>query len=92
LSKYWNIQDSSKAYKITDDIKFHEAGLLKLNCDKALFHLKWLPTLGYSQLIDFTGSWYYNFYKEQGNMFDYTLDQVGKYEQIAIDKEIQWTK
>ena len=63
MSKYWNINDFSKAYKITDDIKFHEAGLLKLNCDKALFHLKWLPTLSYDQLMRFTGSWYFNFYK-----------------------------
>ena len=29
------------AYKVTDDIKFHEAELLKLNCDKALCYLKW---------------------------------------------------
>ena len=92
LTKYWNIQDSSKAYKITDDLKFHEAGLLKLNCDKALFHLKWLPTLNYEQLIDFTGSWYYNFYNWKGNMLDYTLNQIDNYEQIAVDKKIQWTK
>jgi len=92
LSKKWNIKDSSEAYKITADLKFHEAGLLKLNCDKALFHLKWLPTLKYEQLIDFTGSWYYEFYKEQGNMLDYTLNQIDKYEQIAANKDIQWTK
>jgi len=92
LSKYWNYQDSSEAYKITGDIKFHEAGLLKLNCDKALFHLKWMPTLSYQQFIDFTGSWYFNYYKEKGNMLDYTLDQIDKYEQIASDQEIQWTK
>ena len=41
LSKYSSFQDPSKAYKITDEIKFHEAGLLKLNCDKALYYLKW---------------------------------------------------
>jgi len=92
ISKHWDIQDSSKAFKVTGGIKFHEASLLKLNCDKALFHLKWLPTLSYEQLIEFTGSWYFNFYNKRGNMLDYTLDQVGKYEQIAVDKEIQWTK
>ena len=92
LSKYWNHQDISKAYKITDNIKFHEAGLLKLNCDKALFDLKWLPSLNYDQLIDFTGSWYYNFYREQNNMFDFTLNQINRYEEIATEKVIQWTK
>ena len=83
---------ASSAYQITDDIKFHEAGLLKLNCDKALFHLKWLPTLSYEQFIEFTGAWYYNFYKEKEDMFNYTFEQLKKYEQIAFDKELQWTK
>jgi CDP-glucose 4,6-dehydratase len=91
MCKYWHIKDSAKAYHITDDVKFHEAGLLKLNCDKALFQLKWLPTLNYKRLIKFTGSWYYNFYKEQKNMLNYTLNQVDKYEQIASDKGLQWT-
>ena len=87
LSKHLNIQDSSKAYKITEDIKFHEAGLLKLNCDKALFHLKWLPSLSYDQLIEFTGSWYYNYYIKQGIMLDFTLNQIDKYEQIATGRK-----
>ena len=92
LSEYWNFNKKSKGYKITGNIKFHEAGLLKLNCDKALFHLKWLPTLNYKQLIEFTGSWYFNFYKQQENIFNQTLVQIDSYEQIAIDKEIRWTK
>ena len=92
MSKYWDIEDPSNAYQITDNIKFHEAGLLKLNCDKALFHLKWVPTLNYEQLVAFTGSWYFSFYKDQENMLDFTLAQIGKYEQIAISKENQWTK
>lgn len=92
LSGYWDFQDPSKAYIITNDIKFHEASLLKLNCDKALFYLKWLPTLSYKKLIEFTGSWYFNFYKSQKNMLDFTLSQINEYELIASSKEIQWTK
>ena len=92
LCKYWKIQDFSNAYKITDNITFHEAGLLKLNCDKALSNLKWLPTLSYEELIKFTGSWYFNFYNDKINMFDFTLDQINKYEQMAANKEIQWTQ
>ena len=92
MSKYWNIQDSSKAYKITGYIKFHEAGLLKLNCDKALFQLKWLPTLNYKQLIEFTGTWYYNFYKQHESMFDFTSNQIDEYEKIASKKETEWIK
>lgn len=92
MSKYWNIQDSSKAFQITDDVKFHEAGLLKLNCDKALFHLKWLPTLDYEQLIEFTSSWYFVFYKAENDMFNFTFNQIDMYEKIASKKEIKWTK
>jgi len=92
LSKYWKIQDFSNAYNITDNITFHEAGLLKLNCDKALSNLKWLPTLSYEELIKFTGSWYFNFYSDKINMFDFTLDQINKYEQMATNKKLQWTK
>ena len=92
LSGYWDFQDTSKAYRITDHVKFHEAGLLKLNCDKALIHLKWLPTLDYEKMIEFTGSWYFNFYKSQRNLLDFTLSQVEEYEQIATEKGIQWTK
>ena len=91
LSKYWNSENSDQSYKITGNIKFHEAGLLKLNCDKALFQLKWLPTLSYEKLIEFTGSWYLNFYKEKINMFDFTLSQIDEYEKISYEKEIQWT-
>ena len=91
LSKYWNHKDISKAYRITDELKFHEAGLLMLNCDKAFFHLKWFPTLSHEKLIEFTSIWYFNFYKCQINMLDFTLSQVEEYEQIASEKKIQWT-
>jgi len=90
LSKYWKIDNFSQVYKITDNIKFHEAGLLKLNCDKALFKLKWLPTLDYKELIEFTGSWYYQFYQNQNDMLSYTLSQVKKYEELAVDKKLKW--
>jgi len=92
LSKYWNNSDKAQAYKVTDNIKFHEAGLLKLNCDKALLLLKWMLTLDYEKLIEFTGSWYLKFYKGQINMFDFTLSQIDEYERIASDKEIQWAE
>jgi CDP-glucose 4,6-dehydratase len=88
LSKYWNIKDTSKVYQISDDITFNEAGLLKLNCDKALFHLKWMPSLNYEQLMEFTGTWYYKFYKEQENMFDFTSNQIDEYEKIASKKKL----
>jgi CDP-glucose 4,6-dehydratase len=83
--------DASKAYKVTDDVKFHEAGLLKLNCDKALYYLKWLPTLDYKSLIDYTGTWYSKFYNNN-EMYEFTLSQIQNYEIMATNKKIDWTK
>jgi CDP-glucose 4,6-dehydratase len=92
LSKHWKIEDPDKVYKITDNILFHEAGLLKLNCDKALFSLKWLPTLEYDKLIAFTSLWYFEFYQNNHEgMFNYTLNQIEEYQDLAVQKQIKWT-
>lgn len=64
LSRYWGFEDAKEAYKITDNIPFHEAGLLKLNCDKALFFLKWECTLFYEETIRLIGDWYSSYYKK----------------------------
>lgn len=92
LSQYWHFSDASEAYKVTGDIKFHEAGLLKLNCDKALFHLKWTASLDYLKLIEFISLWYYNFYHSDKNMYDYSMVQINEYETIARSKDITWSK
>lgn len=91
LSVHWNITDTNKAFTITDNIPFHEAGLLKLNCDKALFYLKWQANLHYSDTIRLTGEWYYSFYKTDTNMWNKTQEQIEVYEAMAKEKELQWT-
>jgi CDP-glucose 4,6-dehydratase len=90
LSKYWDFKDVNEAYKVTGDIPFHEAGLLKLNCDKALFYLKWQANLNYKDTIKFTSEWYYDFYKTDKNILDKTLEQIEEYENMAKDKGLKW--
>jgi len=92
MSVRWHFDDPKKAYKITDDVKFHEAGLLKLNCDKALAIFKWLPTLDYKTLLEYTSDWYYEYYKNKSDMYAYTQNQINSYEQLAENKGLQWTK
>ena len=92
LSKYWDFENSDKAYSITDNIPFHEAGLLKLNCDKALFHFKWQANLEYQDTIRFTSQWYYNFYKTDKNISEKTIEQIGEYERMAKEKDLLWTE
>lgn len=92
MSVRWHFDDPHKAYSITGNIKFHEAGLLKLNCDKALYHFKWLPTLDYKTLLEYTSDWYYEYYKNKSDMFAYTQAQIAGYQELATRKELQWTK
>ncbi|HQS67296.1 MAG TPA: CDP-glucose 4,6-dehydratase [Sulfuricurvum sp.] len=91
LSVYWNISETDKAFTITDNIPFHEAGLLKLNCDKALFYLKWQANLHYTDTIRLTGEWYYSFYKTDTDMWHKTQEQIETYQAMAREKELQWT-
>lgn len=92
LSKHWDFARMEDAYRITGNIPFHEAGLLKLNCDKALFHLKWEPNLDYAETIRSVSEWYYAYYREQRDMYAFTLDQIAAYEDMAGQRNRIWTK
>ena len=92
LSKYWHFKNPKDAYKITGNIPFHEAGLLKLNCDKALFYLKWQANLEYKDTIKFTSDWYYSFYKTHEDMYKKTIEQINDYVSIAKTRMLQWTE
>lgn len=92
LSTYFHFADSNDAYTVTDNIPFHEAGLLKLNCDKATFFLNWHATLTYMETVRFTSEWYYSFYRQQINMLDRTLGQIEEYEKIATERASSWTR
>lgn len=91
MAKHWNLTNEELAYRITDNIPFHEAGLLKLNCDKALFYLKWKPTLTYDKLIEFTGKWYYEYFNREASIWKFTINQLNEYEQIAQENKVAWT-
>ena len=64
LAQEWGI-DPDKAARITGDVPFKEATLLKLNCDKALAYLNWHSTLHYSQCVHIIAEWYKAFYIEE---------------------------
>ena len=92
LSRCWGLKDLKAAYQITDDIPFHEAGLLKLNCDKALFHLKWESSLNYDETIELVGNWYKFFYNNVHDMYELTLAQISLYENFGIERKRVWTQ
>jgi CDP-glucose 4,6-dehydratase len=92
LSSFWKFKNSDDAFLVTDNIPFHEAGLLKLNCDKALFNLKWEANLDYKDCIKFVSEWYYKFYQNNDDMMEITRMQIKEYEQKALEKELVWCK
>lgn len=65
----------------------HEAGLLMLNIEKAEKILGWTPTLTAEEAVQCTVDWYKHFYNKDADMFDYTIEQIKKYE-----RKITWNK
>jgi len=92
LHQQCGFMNSHEAYQVADDIPFHEAGLLKLNCDKALFHLKWESNLEYMETVQFVSDWYKAFYGEKVDMYELTLKQIDHYEQIAVERKRIWAR
>ncbi|MGV1870970.1 CDP-glucose 4,6-dehydratase [Agrobacterium rosae] len=91
LGSIWGLQSETEAYTVTGDIPFHEASLLKLNCDKALLHLNWEANLRYDECVDITGSWYRQVLKEGSNALAVTLEQIASFEALARDRGRGWT-
>lgn len=92
MSEQWGFDSSHHAFSITNNSSFNEAGLLKLNCDKALNELTWIANLDYDDCVKFVTSWYKNFYKIELEHEDITLHQIKTYERIAKSKKLVWTQ
>jgi CDP-glucose 4,6-dehydratase len=76
----WN--DVSK-----EDEKFHEANLLKLCCEKALYALNWVPVLNFQDTVRFTVDWYREFYENpKCEVFEMSLRQIKEYILIGTEK------
>lgn len=90
LSKAWGFETPDDAYEIVDDIPFHEAGLLKLSCDKSLLKLKWEPTLAYHECIGLTGSWYRQVLQEGRPALELTLEHIRQYEYLGRIRGRSW--
>ena len=92
LAKAWGFDDPSESYEITSPpSEWTEARLLKLNCDKALHHLTWMPTLRYKDVVKMTSDWYLNWHEgNQTNIREFTNSQIDSYESAAREKGRTW--
>ena len=80
----WNDISNNKGH-------VHEAGLLKLNCDKSLFDLQWHSTLQFEETVKMTVEWYKAYYQNQEqSMYDFTIDQIELYTKAAKLKGVSW--
>jgi CDP-glucose 4,6-dehydratase len=70
----------------------HEATLLKLSCDKALFHLGWQAVLRFPETVALTIDWYRTWHGRQADLYDYTLGQIAQYCELARTRQLPWTR
>ena len=64
-----------------------EAGLLKLNCDKAMHKLDWKSTLNFKETAQWTAEWYHAYYnKSPEAALAITTNQIIEYTNLAKER------
>jgi len=89
MSKYW---DQIKWNDVSENSgHVHEAGLLKLNCDKASSDLEWRSALQFEETVEMTVEWYKEYYQNpERSMYDFTISQIEAYTKAARLNNISW--
>ena len=90
LASQWDVTNNDILQ--IEPSNFPESGLLKLNIDKALYDMQWVPTLNFNETAVFTSNWYKEYYQEKKqDMLEFTLKQISDYIDVAKRKEISWS-
>jgi CDP-glucose 4,6-dehydratase len=70
-----------------------ESGLLKLNCDKALHHLRWRAAWDFEATVRETALWYRRYYRDpQTSIADFSLQQIAAYAAQAREQGLPWAQ
>ncbi len=70
---------------------FHEAGLLKLTCDKALSYLGWTPVLDFDETMKSSGEWFASYYTDGAATIKNVTDaQLARYTELAAERGLPW--
>ncbi len=92
IADKWGL-NKNDSVKITGNVQFHEATLLKLNCDKALAYLKWHSTLNYEKCVNLIVEWYKSFYEGADvDLYQLTQQQIDYYMTEASEQKLNWVK
>ena len=82
ITAYW--PGSQWVDKSAENNTPHEAGLLQLNCDKALHILGWQATLNFKETAKWTADWYRAYYtKSPEAALEKTTSQIKEYIDLA---------
>lgn len=79
------------SYSVIPDNKMHEAGLLMLDINKSKSQLAWQPVYDLNQTLNQTVNWYKEFYNN-GEMPEFTVNQIINYIKTAQEKNISWSE
>jgi CDP-glucose 4,6-dehydratase len=93
IAGHWKFPERAEKVKVISNEDFHEAGLLKLNCDKALHELGWRPALDFHSTARMTAEWYDRYYhRAHEGLLEFTFRQIDQYVEAAAEREIPWTR
>ena len=70
----------------------YESGLLKLNCDKALYYLNWRAVMGFEDTVRMTSEWYKAYYQQPEKIAATTNSQIQAYTAIAKQQGLLWAQ
>jgi CDP-glucose 4,6-dehydratase len=70
----------------------YESGLLKLNCDKALFYMNWHSVMDFKETVRFTAEWYRNYYNNSDNILNTSINQISEYSSMAKALDLKWAQ
>ena len=91
MSKHWDQvkwEDTSAQY-----VGPYESGLLKLNCDKALHHLRWHTVWDVDSTVRETALWYRRYYEQPSKSIDdFSICQIKAYVEAAKCQGLEWAK
>ncbi|MBA3655794.1 MAG: CDP-glucose 4,6-dehydratase [Gemmatimonadaceae bacterium] len=86
LSTHWGYESVDDSCVLGGDRSFHEANLLRLNCEKARSQLGWQPTLDYREAVGLVADWYRAYQDKTDDMYEVTLRQIGEYEILSSER------
>ncbi|MAR99791.1 MAG: CDP-glucose 4,6-dehydratase [Nitrosomonadales bacterium] len=85
----WLVSKFDKEYGKTNNFEIkvnenqnQEAKYLELDCSKSIKRLNWKPKLNIEKCISMTCAWYKNFYSNDKDMYEFSVEQIKQFELV----------